>query len=82
LIKLDFIVSVDLFHTPSTQYSDLVLPSASFLEKDGVRSWWVPLQSINKAISVDDCKPDVEINFELARRFDPDFKWDSIHELL
>jgi anaerobic selenocysteine-containing dehydrogenase len=79
--QLDFIVSVDLFHTPSTQYSDLVLPSASFLEKDGVRSWWVPLQSINKAISVDECKPDVEINFELAKRFDPDFKWDSIHEL-
>ncbi len=79
--KLDFIVSVDLFHTPTTQYADVVLPSATFLEKDGIRSWWVPLQSINKVLTVDECKPDVEINFELAKRFDPDFEWKNIHEL-
>ena len=81
LKKLDFVVAVDLFMTPTTQLADVVLPSASFLEKDGIRSWWVPLQSINKAMTVDECKPDVEINFELARRFDPDFRWDTIHEL-
>ncbi len=79
--KLDFIVSVDLFHTPTTQYADVVLPSATFLEKDGIRSWWVPLQSVNKVLTVDECKPDVEINFELAKRFNPDFEWKSIHEL-
>ncbi len=81
LKKLDFIVTVDLFMTPTAQYADVVLPAATFLEKDGIRSWWVPLQSINKAISVGDCRPDVEINFELAKRFDPDFKWKDIHEL-
>ena len=81
LKKLDFIVTVDLFMTPTAQYADVVLPAATFLEKDGIRSWWVPLQSINKAISVGECRPDVEINFELARRFDPDFKWKDIHEL-
>ena len=81
LKRLDFIVAVDLFMTPTAQYADVVLPSASFLEKDGVRTWWVPLQSINKAMTVDDCRPDVEINFELAKRFDPDFRWDNIHEL-
>jgi anaerobic selenocysteine-containing dehydrogenase len=81
LRKLDFIVAVDLFMTASTQYADVVLPAATFLEKEGVRSWWVPLQSINKAIQVDDCRSDVEINFELAKRFDPDLKWKTIHEL-
>jgi len=81
LKQLDFIVAVDLFMNPTTQYADVVLPAASFLEKEGVRSWWVPLQSINKAISMDECRPDVEINFELARRFDPDFKWGTTHEL-
>jgi anaerobic selenocysteine-containing dehydrogenase len=81
LKKLDFVVAVDLFHNATTQYADVVLPAATFLEKDGVRSWWVPLQSINKAITVDECRPDVEINFELARRFDPDFKWKTVHEL-
>jgi anaerobic selenocysteine-containing dehydrogenase len=79
--KLDFVVAVDLFMTPTTQLADVVLPAATFLEKDGIRSWWVPLQSINKAISVGECKPDVEINFELAKRFDPDFRWKDIHEL-
>ena len=79
--KLDFIAAVDLFMTPTTQYADVVLPAASFLEKESVRSWWIPLQTINKAITVDGCRPDVEINFELARRFDPNLKWDTVHEL-
>jgi anaerobic selenocysteine-containing dehydrogenase len=81
LKKLDFIVAVDLFHNATTQYADVLLPAATFLEKDGVRSWWAPLQSINKALMVDECRPDVEINFELARRFDSEFKWKTIYEL-
>lgn len=79
--KLDFVVAVDLFMTPSTQLADVVLPAASFLEKDGVRSWWIPLQTINKAITVGECKPDVEINFELAKRFNPNLRWKNIYEL-
>ncbi len=81
LKKLDLVVAVDLFMNSTTQYADVVLPAATFLEKEGVRSWWVPLQSINKAISIDECRSDVEINFELARRFDPDFKWKTVREL-
>jgi anaerobic selenocysteine-containing dehydrogenase len=81
LKKLDFIVAVDLFMNSTTQLADVVLPSATFLEKEGVRTWWVPLQSINKALTVEGCKPDVEINFELAKRFNPDLRWKNIHEL-
>jgi len=81
LKKLDFVVAADLFMTPTTQYADIVLPAATFLEKDSVRSWWVPLQSINKAITVEGCRPDVEINFELARRFDPNFRWETVESL-
>jgi anaerobic selenocysteine-containing dehydrogenase len=81
LKKLDFVVAVDLFMTPTTQFADVVLPAATFLEKEAVRTWWVPLQTINKAISVGECKPDIEINFELAKRFDPNFRWNTIHEL-
>ena len=81
LKKLDFIAVVDLFMTATAQFADVVLPAATFLEKDGIRSWWVPLQTINKAMSVEECRPDVEINFELAKRFDPDFKWRTVHEL-
>ncbi|MFC1780787.1 molybdopterin-dependent oxidoreductase [Planctomycetota bacterium] len=81
LKKLDFIVAIDLFHTPTTQYADVVLPATTFLEKDSFRSWWVPLQSINKAMTVEECMPDMEINFELAKRLDPEFKYKSIYEL-
>jgi anaerobic selenocysteine-containing dehydrogenase len=81
LKKLDFIVAVDLFMNSTTQLADVVLPSATFLEKEGFRTWWVPLQTINKALSVEGCKSDVEINFELAKRFDPNFRWKSIHQL-
>jgi len=79
--KLDFIAAVDLFMTPTTQYADVVLPAATFLEKDSVRSWWVPLQTINRAMTVPECRPDVEINFELARRLDPGFRWESVEAL-
>ena len=81
LEKLDFVVAVDLFHTPTTQYADVVLPAGTFLEKDSFRSWWVPLQSINKAMTVDECLPDVEINFELAKRFDPEYEYETIYDL-
>lgn len=81
LLKLDFVVAVDLFHNPTTMYADIVLPAASFLEKDSIRSWWVPLEIIQKAIYVPECRPDIEINFELAKRFDPEFQFKDIHEL-
>jgi anaerobic selenocysteine-containing dehydrogenase len=81
LEKLEFIVAVDLFHTPTTQFADVVLPAGSFLEKDSFRSWWVPLQAINKVITTEECLPDPEINFELARRFDPDFEYDTLQDL-
>ncbi len=81
LKKLDFVVTVDLNMTPTAQLADVVLPAASFLEKDSFRTWWVPLQSINKVMTVDECRSDIEINFELAKRFDPSFRWNEIHEL-
>ncbi len=81
LKKLDFVVAVDLFHNPTTQLADVVLPASTFLEKEGIRTWWVPMQSINKAITVDECRSDLEINFELAKRFNPDLKWNTIHDL-
>jgi len=82
LKKLDFVCVVDTFMTPTAELADIVLPAATFLEKDGIRSWWTPLESIVKAMEVEGCRPDNEINFELARRFNPDLKWHDLHELL
>ena len=73
LKTLDFIAVVDLFHNPTTMaLADLVLPAASFAEKNSFRSWWVPLNAISKHLQVGECKSDWEINFELAKRFNPE----------
>ncbi len=79
--KMDFVAVVDLFHTPTTQYADVVLPAATFLEKDSFRSWWVPLQAIKRVMKVDECMSDIDINFELSKRFDPEFEFETPDEL-
>jgi anaerobic selenocysteine-containing dehydrogenase len=71
--KLDFIAAVDLFHNPTTMaLADIVLPAATFPEKDGFRSWWAPLEVGEKAVQVGDCKSDWEINLEMAKRLNPE----------
>ncbi len=85
LKKLDFIAVVDLFHNPTTMaLADIVLPAATFAEKDSFRSWWTPLSIIKKRVQVGECKSDWEINFELAKRFNPEGlkKWDTVIDLI
>lgn len=79
--RLEFIVVTEMFMTPTAQaVADIVLPGATFVEKEGIRAWWSPLNAINKAISVGECKSDGEICFELARRLNPDLPWKNLHE--
>ncbi len=84
LKKLDFVVVVDLFHNPTTMaLADIVLPAATFAEKDSFRSWWAPLGVMHKVIQVGECKSDWEINFEMARRLNPNgLKWGSVVDLI
>ncbi|MCF8075361.1 MAG: molybdopterin-dependent oxidoreductase [Desulfotignum sp.] len=79
--KLDFTVCVDLFMTPTAMLCDVILPAASFLEKDSLKAWWVPLQAIKKTVDVAECKSDIEINLELSKRFMKDFPYESVHDL-
>jgi anaerobic selenocysteine-containing dehydrogenase len=73
LKKLDFIAVVDLFHNPTSMaLADIVLPAATFPEKNSIRSWWAPLQIIKQRVQIGECKSDWEINFELAKRFNRD----------
>ena len=70
--KLDFNVVVDLFMTPTAQLiADIVLPAASLPEKDSLYCIGGPLNIIHKIIDVPECKSDWEINFTLAKRFNP-----------
>lgn len=72
LMEMEFNVVVDTFHNPTSMaVADIVLPAASFAEKESFRTWYSPLQIINPAVQVGECKSDWEINLELARRFNP-----------
>jgi anaerobic selenocysteine-containing dehydrogenase len=82
--KLDFNVVVDTFMTPTAQaIADIVLPAGTFPEKDSVFSTGIPLNAIQKVLTVEECKSDWEINFELAKRLNPEaVPWKNVRELL
>ena len=81
--KLEFNVVVDTFMTPTAQaIADIVLPAGTFPEKDSVFTTGVPLNAIQKVITVGECKSDWEINFEMAKRLNPDaVPWKNVREL-
>ena len=82
--KLEFNVVVDPFMTPTAQaIADIVLPAGSFVEKDSAFTTGVPVNAIQRLITVDGIKSDWEINFELAKRLSPDsVPWNNVRELL
>jgi anaerobic selenocysteine-containing dehydrogenase len=83
--KMDFVAVVDLFHNPTTMaLADIVLPAATFAEKDGFRSWWAPLEIGPKAVQVGDCKSDWEINLEMAKRLNPEVgsKFETVRDVI
>lgn len=71
LEKIEFYVVQDIFLTESAKYADVVLPAASFAEKDGTfTNTERRVQRIRKAIEpVGDSKPDWWITCEIAKRF-------------
>ena len=81
--KLEFNVVVDTFMTPTAQaIADIVLPAGTFPEKDSVFTTGVPLNAIRKVITVGECKSDWEINFEMAKRLNPEaVPWKTTREL-
>lgn len=83
LKKLDFIVMVDLFHNPTSMaVADIILPAATFAEKESLRSWWTPLSVTVKAVEVGECKSDWEINLEMAKRLSTKpFKYNTVKEI-
>lgn len=84
LDKLDFIVCVDVFKTPTiVALADVVLPAAMFPERDGIRCLWYHIQTINKVTDAPgEAKSDFEINLELGKRFNPEmFPWDNVQDM-
>jgi anaerobic selenocysteine-containing dehydrogenase len=84
LRKIDFIAAADLFMTPTTQFADIVLPSASWLETDDVPDlhmvWCVTARS--KIETIGECRDDKQIMFDLAHRMGMEdcFPWHNTTE--
>ena len=75
LMNMEFNVVADLFHNPTTMaVADIILPVATFAEKESFRAWYQPLQIIQPAVKVGECRSDWEINLELAARFNPEVR--------
>jgi len=70
LNQLDFLVVSELFMTETAQLADVVLPAASFAEKDGTfTNTERRVQRVRKAIEpLGECRTDWEIVCEVARR--------------
>ena len=84
--KCDFIMSVDLFMTPTIMaLADLVMPAATFPERNGIRVGDGPQRGeiINKVTQIGECKSDMEINLELGKRLNPEaWPWETVEEML
>lgn len=70
LTNLDFLVVQDIFLTETAELADVVLPAASFAEKDGTfTNTERRVQRVRRAINpVGDSKPDWKILMELMNR--------------
>lgn len=71
LEALDFLVVQELFMTETSKYADVILPGASFLEKEGTfTNGERRIQRVQKVVEpIGDSKPDGQILSEIMNRF-------------
>ena len=82
--KIDFIVVQDTFLTETAQLAEVVLPAATFAEKEGTfTNMGMTVQSLNKAIKpVGDAKPDWQIICSLAQKMGSHYSYVSPKDIL
>ena len=82
--KIDFIVVQDTFLTETAQLADVVLPAATFAEKEGTfTNMGMTVQRLNKVIKpVGDAKPDWQIICSLAQKMGQSGSYVSTKEIL
>jgi formate dehydrogenase alpha subunit len=85
LERLDFLVVQDLFISETAQYADVILPAASFAEKDGTfTNTERRIQRIRKAIAPrGDSQPDWWITSQIAQKMGaPGFEYSQPGEIM
>lgn len=84
LTNLDFLVVQELFMSETAKLADVILPGASFAEKDGTfTNTERRVQRVRKAIEpLGDCKPDWQIIMQVANRMGANFHYDHPSEIM
>ncbi len=84
LDKLEFLVVQDLFLTATAKQADVVLPAASYAEKEGsFTNFSGRVQRLNRALEPrGEARPDWRIICELANRMGGRFSYSSAEEIL
>jgi anaerobic selenocysteine-containing dehydrogenase len=82
LKKIDFSVAMDLFLTPTAELADIVLPAASWLERDGFRGHFaypyaLPVQ--HRAVEpLYERRDDITFFIDLAQKMNLPIPWASV----
>lgn len=84
LEKIDFVVVQDIFLTETAELADVVLPAASFAEKDGTfTNTERRVQRVRKAIEpVGNCKADWEILMDVMNELGYDKEYSNPSEIM
>jgi formate dehydrogenase alpha subunit len=84
LSSLDFLVVTDMFLTETAKLASVVLPAASFAEKEGTfTNFEGRVQIVRKAIEpVGDSLPDGEIILQLAEKLDSSMPYSSQQQVM
>jgi formate dehydrogenase alpha subunit len=83
LDSLGFLVVADMFLTETARLADVVLPSASFAEKEGTfTNFEGRAQPVRKAIEpVGNCRPDWKIILQLSKEMGQSMPYSSLQEV-
>jgi len=84
LESLEFLVVADMFLTETARLADVVLPSASFAEKEGtVTNFEGRTQPVRKAIEpISQCLPDWKMVLQLSKEMGTPMPYSSIQEVM
>jgi len=86
LKKLDFLVVIDFFLTPTAELADIFLPSGTWLEQNHVADNWKRhgyVLARQKVVQIGECWQDHKIFMELGKRLGQENEWwDSVEDAL
>jgi len=84
LKKLDFLVVIDFFLTPTAELADIFLPAGTWLEQNHVADNWKRhgyILARQKAVEIGECWQDHKIFMELGKRMGQEW-WDTVEDAL